>query len=70
LLPANREEVLKRFKRELARDKTKSRVMEISKVGLVQMTRKNVSQGLQESFMTRCDECEGRGSKMVTDILS
>ncbi|MGH8899113.1 MAG: Rne/Rng family ribonuclease [Egibacteraceae bacterium] len=70
LLPANREEVLKRFKRELARDKTKSRVMEISKVGLVQMTRKNVSQGLQESFMTRCDECEGRGRKMVTDILS
>ncbi|MGH8900201.1 MAG: Rne/Rng family ribonuclease [Egibacteraceae bacterium] len=70
LLPANREEVLKRFKRELARDKTKSRVMEISKVGLVQMTRKNVSQGLQESFMARCDECEGRGSKMVTDILS
>lgn len=70
LLPANREEVLKRFKRELARDKTKSRVMEISKLGLVQMTRKNVSQGLQESFMTRCDECEGRGSKMVTDILS
>jgi Rne/Rng family ribonuclease len=70
LLPANREEVLKRFKRELARDKTKSRVMEISKLGLVQMTRKNVSQGLQESFMTRCDECEGRGSKMVMDILA
>jgi Rne/Rng family ribonuclease len=70
LLPANREEVLKRFKRELARDKTKSRVMEISKVGLVQMTRKNVSQGLQESFMVRCDECEGRGRKMVADILS
>ena len=70
LLPANREEVLKRFKRELARDKTKSRVMEISKLGLVQMTRKNVSQGLQESFMIRCDECEGRGSKMVADILS
>jgi ribonuclease E len=70
LLPANREEVLKRFKRELARDKTKSRVMEISKLGLVQMTRKNVSQGLQESFMTRCDECEGRGQRMIVDILT
>jgi Rne/Rng family ribonuclease len=69
LLPANREEVLKRFKRELARDKTKSRVMEISKLGLVQMTRKNVSQGLQESFMMRCDECEGRGQRMIIDIL-
>ncbi len=70
LLPANREEVLKRFKRELARDKTKSRVMEISKLGLVQMTRKNVSQGLQESFTIRCDECEGRGHRMIVDILT
>ena len=50
IVPANRDEVLKRFRRELARDKTKSRVMEISKLGLVQMTRKNVSQGLQEGF--------------------
>ena len=69
LLPANREEVLKRFKRELARDKTKSRVMEISKLGLVQMTRKNVSQGLQESFTKTCDACEGRGAKIVDHML-
>jgi Rne/Rng family ribonuclease len=65
LVPANRDEVLKRFKRELARDKTKSRVMEISKLGLVQMTRKNVSQGLTESFTEPCDCCDGRGAKIV-----
>jgi Rne/Rng family ribonuclease len=70
LVPANRDEVLKRFKRELARDKTKSRVMEISKLGLVQMTRKNVSQGVQESFTTRCEVCEGRGATMVSDVLA
>lgn len=70
LVPANRDEVLKRFKRELARDKTKSRVMQISKLGLVEMTRKNVSQGLQESFTVSCETCEGRGSVMVRDILS
>ncbi|HEY8340239.1 MAG TPA: ribonuclease E/G, partial [Egibacteraceae bacterium] len=69
LVPANREEVLKRFKRELARDKTKSRVMEISKLGLVQMTRKNVSQGLQESFTVKCDCCDGRGAQIVEHIV-
>jgi ribonuclease E len=69
MLPSNRNEVLKRFKRELARDKTKSRVMEISKLGLVQMTRKNVSQGLQECFTVRCDCCEGRGAQIVESIL-
>ena len=69
LVPANRDEVLKRFKRELARDKTKSRVMEISKLGLVQMTRKNVSQGLQESFTEPCDACDGRGAKIVEHML-
>ena len=69
LVPANRDEVLKRFRRELARDKTKSRVMEISKLGLVQMTRKNVSQGLQESFTEVCDVCDGRGAKIVEHML-
>ncbi|HSJ43922.1 MAG TPA: Rne/Rng family ribonuclease [Euzebyales bacterium] len=69
ILPANRDEVLKRFKRELARDKTKSRVMEISKLGLVQMTRKNVSQGLTETFTRTCDCCEGRGAQIVDKAL-
>ncbi len=69
LLPANRDEVLKRFKRELARDKTKSRVMEISKLGLVQMTRKNVSQGLTETFTKTCECCEGRGAQIVDKAL-
>lgn len=65
MVPANRDEVLKRFKRELARDKTKSRVMEISKLGLVQMTRKNVSQGLTETFTTTCHCCDGRGAEII-----
>ena len=69
LLPVNRDEVLKRFKRELARDKTKSRVMEISKLGLVQMTRKNVSQGLTETFTKTCECCEGRGAQIVDKSL-
>lgn len=69
IVPANRDEVLKRFKRELARDKTKSRVMEISKLGLVQMTRKNVSRGLMESFTEETDDVIP-GRRVVEDLLA
>ena len=61
LLKANQEQVVRRLKRELLRDRTKTRVSEVSKLGLVQMTRKNVSQGLVESFSHTCETCEGRG---------
>jgi Ribonuclease G/E len=61
LLKSNQEQVVRRLKRELLRDRTKTRVSEVSKLGLVQMTRKNVSQGLVESFSHTCQECEGRG---------
>jgi Ribonuclease G/E len=61
LLKSNQEQVVRRLKRELLRDRTKTRVSEVSKLGLVQMTRKNVSQGLVESFSHACSECEGRG---------
>jgi ribonuclease E len=61
LLKANQEQVVRRLKRELLRDRTKTRVSEVSRLGLVQMTRKNVSQGLVESFSHPCEVCEGRG---------
>jgi Ribonuclease G/E len=61
LLRSNQDQVVRRLKRELLRDRTKTRVSEVSKLGLVQMTRKNVSQGLVESFSHTCKDCEGRG---------
>ncbi len=61
LLKSNQDQVVRRLKRELLRDRTKTRVSEVSRLGLVQMTRKNVSQGLVESFSTRCEHCEGHG---------
>lgn len=61
LLKANQEQVVRRLKRELLRDRTKTRVSDVSRLGLVQMTRKNVSQGLIESFSHGCEACEGRG---------
>lgn len=57
----NREEVLTRLRRALARDKTTTQVHSVSSLGLVEMTRKNVSSGLVESFSESCPGCEGRG---------
>jgi ribonuclease E len=57
----NRDEVLRVFKKELAKDRTRTQLFDISPLGLVQMTRKNVSAGIVEAFSDPCPECEGRG---------
>jgi Rne/Rng family ribonuclease len=66
LLRSNQDQVVRRLKRELLRDRTKTRVSDVSRLGLVQMTRKNVSQGLVESFSSTCEACEGHG--FLTDL--
>jgi ribonuclease E len=58
---SNRDEVLKTFKAELDKDRTRTQVFDISPLGLVQMTRKNVSAGIVEAFSDPCPTCEGRG---------
>ena len=57
--PKNREEVLQVFRDALARDKTRTQVFDISELGLVEMTRKRVSEGLVESFSATCPTCDG-----------
>jgi ribonuclease E len=57
----NRDEVIKAFRGELERDRTRTQVFDISQLGLVQMTRKNVSTGIVEAFSDPCPQCEGRG---------
>ena len=57
----NRRAVLRRLKETLAKDKTRTQVFEVSNLGLVEMTRKNVSEGLLESFSDNCPTCNGRG---------
>jgi ribonuclease E len=57
----NRDQVIKVFRDALARDKTRTQVFDISELGLVEMTRKRIGEGLLESFSTQCPECEGRG---------
>ncbi len=57
----NRAAVLLRLREHLAKDKTRTQVFDVSNLGLVEMTRKNVSAGLLESFSDLCPHCNGRG---------
>ncbi|HVD14680.1 MAG TPA: Rne/Rng family ribonuclease [Actinomycetota bacterium] len=68
LFERNQQAVVERLRDALARDKTKSQVMEVSSLGLVQMTRKRVSGGLLESFSETCPHCEGRGVVITHEI--
>jgi Rne/Rng family ribonuclease len=60
-LESNRDAVMRRLIECLGRDRTKHQVAEVTSLGLVQMTRKRVGQGLIEAFSTTCESCGGRG---------
>jgi ribonuclease E len=66
---ANRDDVIRTFRDALARDKTRTQVFDISELGLVEMTRKRIGEGLLESFSGRCPECEGRGIVIDREML-
>src|SRR6201999_3196326 len=61
VLESNRDLVMRRLLECLGRDRTKHQVAEVTSLGLVQMTRKRVGQGLLESFSETCVHCNGRG---------
>ena len=61
VLESNRDLVLRRLLECLSRDRTKHQVAEVTSLGLVQMTRKRVGQGLLEAFSEPCECCNGRG---------
>ena len=69
-LESNREAVLRRLMECLGRDRTKHQVAEVTSLGLVQMTRKRVGQGLIEAFSTTCDACSGRGIHIHMDPVA
>jgi ribonuclease G len=59
--PKNRATVEEALKKELERDRTKTYVVEISPLGLVEMTRQNVTDGPREILTSKCPVCEGDG---------
>jgi ribonuclease E len=67
VLESNRELVLRRLTECLGRDRTKHQVAEVTSLGLVQMTRKRVGEGLLEAFSEPCEVCHGRGLIVHTE---
>ncbi len=65
----NRAAVVKTFRDTLARDKTRTQVFDISELGLVEMTRKRIGEGLLESVSDICPTCDGRGHVLIEGML-
>ncbi len=65
----NREDVESALRDALSRDKTRTQIFPISELGLVEMTRKRVSEGLVEAFSDTCETCAGRGFVLDESML-
>jgi len=66
----NRRRVVEAFRAALARDKTRTQVFDISELGLVEMTRKRIGEGLLVNFADQCPNCEGRGVVVDHELLA
>ena len=64
----NREAVASTLRQALSRDKTRTQVFDISELGLIEMTRKRVNEGLLESVSSVCAVCDGRGFVVDTGL--
>jgi ribonuclease E len=67
--PQNREDVMRAFRAALARDKTRTHVYDMSPLGLIQMTRQRISEGLVESLSATCPTCHGTGYVLDEEAL-
>jgi len=65
----NRTKVVDAFRNALARDKTRSQVFDITELGLVEMTRKRIGEGLLTEYSEICPDCEGRGVVVDYSLL-
>ncbi len=65
----NRRKVVESFRQALSRDKTRTQVFDISELGLVEMTRKRIGEGLVTAFATECPDCAGRGMTIDHSLL-
>jgi len=66
----NRDQVLKTLRKALDEDRTKSYVVEVSPLGLVEMTRQNVTEGVREILTTKCPTCDGEGVVESAETVS
>ena len=68
-IKGNRAKVVEAFRDALARDKTRSQVFDITELGLVEMTRKRIGEGLLTEYSEICPDCEGRGVLVDYSLL-
>jgi len=66
----NRDKVLKTLRKALDADKSKSYVVEVSPLGLVEMTRQNVTDGVREILTAPCPTCEGEGVVLSAETVA
>jgi ribonuclease G len=66
----NRDTVLKTLRKSLDEDRTKTYVVEISPLGLVEMTRQNVTDGVREILTKTCPTCEGEGVVLSEETVA
>jgi ribonuclease G len=66
----NRDTVLKTLRKSLDEDRTKTYVVEISPLGLVEMTRQNVTDGVREIMTKPCPVCQGEGVVLSEETVA
>ena len=66
----NKDAVLKVLRKSLDEDRTKTYVVEISPLGLVEMTRQNVTDGVREIMTKPCPVCEGEGVVLSEETVA
>jgi ribonuclease G len=66
----NRDQVLNALRRALEEDRTRTYVVEISPLGLVEMTRQNVTEGVREIMTKPCPTCAGEGVVLSEDTIA
>jgi ribonuclease G len=66
----NRDQVLRALRRALEEDRTRTYVVEISPLGLVEMTRQNVTEGVREIMTKPCPTCEGEGVVLAEETIA
>jgi ribonuclease G len=63
----HRAEVFRRFEEELSRDRARTRILQISDFGLVEVTRQRTRGNLEKLLTRPCPDCEGSG-RVKTDL--
>ena len=68
--PENRQRILEKLREKMHNDRTKSHVLGITSLGLVEIARKKVRQGLAAVLQQPCSYCQGKGRILSAEAVS